>query len=119
MDVVRFLRTEFPELNIYPLELPLNSPDDSCVVDIQANNEALAGVFNLTVQVKVRDNHPAKAEATSIKIRKALENKTNFMLGDVQVVMVKSQNPVPLGLGKDLNGKYLYSNNFRFKMNEE
>ncbi|MDA2738378.1 minor capsid protein [Bacillus cereus group sp. Bc015] len=118
IDVVRFLRTEFPELNIYPLEYPLNSPINSNKVEIQANTEAKAGLFPLVVQIKVKDDHPAKAEATSYEFRNLLENKTNFMIGNVQIVMVKSQNPVPLYIGKDPSGGYLYSNNFRFMVNE-
>lgn len=118
IDVIRFLRKEFPDLNIYPLEYPVDSPDNSCVVEIQGNTEAIAGVFPIIVQIKVRDIHPAIAEETSYKFRTLLENKTNFQLGGVQVIMVKSQNPIPLSMGKDVNGKYLYSNNFRFTINE-
>lgn len=118
IDVVRFLRTEFPELNIYPIEYPLNSPVNSCLVDIQGNGVAKAGVFTAIVQIKVRDDHPSKAEATSYQFRNLLEKKTNFMLGGVQVVMVQSQNPIPLYMGKDGDGYYLYSNNFRFMINE-
>lgn len=118
IDVVKFLRTEFPKLNIYPLEYPLNSPINSVKVEIQANTEAKAGVFPLIVQLKVKDDHPSKAEAVSNEFKKLLEEKTDFEIGGVQIVMVKSQNPVPLYMGKDLSGGYLYSNNFRFVINE-
>jgi hypothetical protein len=118
IETVRFLRNEYPELNIYPIEYPLNSPVNSCIVEMQSNTEMVANMFPITVQVKVRDDHPSKAEVTSFKLRKLLENKTNFMIGSVQVVMVKSQNPVPLYMGKDIDGHYLYSNNFRFMINE-
>lgn len=118
IEVVKFLRTEFPELAIYPLEYPLDSPDNCVVVDMQGTTEAKAGVFPVIVQIKVRDTHPSKAEIVSYKFRELLENKTNFTIGNVQVIFVKSQNPVPLAMGRDANGKYLYSNNFRFMMNE-
>lgn len=118
IDVVRFLRNEFPELNIYPIEYPLNSPVNSNKVEIQANTEIKADTYPLNVQIKVRDNHPSSAEETCFKFRNLLENKTNFELGSVQVVMAKSQNPVPLYMGKDFDGSYLYSNNFRFMINE-
>jgi hypothetical protein len=118
IEIVRFLRTEFPEKNIFPIEYPLNSPVNSCRVEMQSNSEMIAETFPLTVQVKVRDDHPSKAEATSFELRNLLENKTNFMIGGVQVVFVKSQNPVPLYMGKDIDGHYLYSNNFRFMINE-
>lgn len=118
IEVVKFLRTEFPDLNLYPIEYPLNSPDNACIVEMQSNTEIKADMFPLNVQVKVRDTHPSLAEGISFRLRDLLENKTNFMISGVQVVMVKSQNPVPLYMGKDQNGNYLYSNNFRFMINE-
>lgn len=118
IEVVRFLRTAFSDLTFYPIEFPLNSPTKANLVEIDGNTELKAGVYPAIVQIKVRDEHPAYAEATSLLIRQALEEKTNFMIGDVQVVLVKSQNPLPLSLGKDAKGRYLYSNNFRFIINE-
>ncbi|MHC5291075.1 phage tail terminator protein [Bacillus licheniformis] len=118
IDVVRFFRAEFPDHNIYPLEYPLKAPVDAIKVEIQANTEEKAGVYPIIVQLKVRDEHPELAESTSFAFRKVLENKTNFNIGAVQVVLVKSQNPLPLPMGKDANGNYLYSNNFRFVINE-
>lgn len=118
IDIVKMLESELPELNVYPLEYPLNSPIEGVIVDMNSNNAATAGVFNLNVQFKVRESHPSLGESTSYKIRNLLENKTDFPLGDLQVIMVKSQNPVPLYVGKDSDSNYLYSNNFNFKMNE-
>lgn len=118
IDLVRLLRNELPDLNIYPIEYPLNSPVNSVLITTSSTIEAKADVFPLVVTLRVRDNHPSKAEATSYKLRELFENKTDFMLGSVQVILVKSQNPVPLYLGKDTTGNYLYSNNFRFMINE-
>lgn len=118
IDVVRFLRQEFPDLSINPIEIPLTAPASSCVVTVQGNTEARAGMYPIIVQIKVRDEHPAYSEATSYRFKELLENKTNFEIGGVQVVLVKSQNPVPLYMGKDEKGRYLYSNNFRFVINE-
>ncbi|MGG0487254.1 minor capsid protein [Priestia aryabhattai] len=118
IDVVHLLKTEIPELNVYPLEFPLKSPTSSVVVDMSGNATVKAGVFPINVQIKVREDHPTKGETTSFNIRKLLENKTNFPLGDTQVVLVKSVNPVPLYMGKDTESRYLYSNNFTFTINE-
>jgi hypothetical protein len=118
IEVVRFLRQEFPDLSIYPIEVPLNAPVGASMVTVQGTTEAKAGMFPMIVQIKVRDEHPALSEATSYKFKELLENKTNFNIGSVQVVLIKSQNPAPLYLGKDEKGRYLYSNNFRFVINE-
>jgi hypothetical protein len=118
IDVVHLLKAELPELNVYPLEHPLKSPTSSVVVDWSPNDIAIAGVFDIDVQIKVREDHPTKAEQTSYKIRRFLENKTNFPLGSTQVVLVKSFTPVPIFVGKDTEGRYLYSNTYKFKLNE-
>lgn len=118
IEIIDFLKKEFPSLNFYPLEYPLNSPSGAVIVEMNANIEVRAGMFPLNVQMKVREDHPSKAEQVSFLLRNILENKTNFMIGKVQIVMVKSQNPVPLYMGKDTSGNFLYSNNFRFIVNE-
>lgn len=118
IEITRFFRKEFPDLNIYPIEYPLNSPVDSVIVNADSNTQITAGMFPAIVQVKVRDDHPSKAEETSYRFKNLLENKTNFYIGSVQIVLVKSQNPLPLYVGKDEKGQYLYSNNFRFLINE-
>lgn len=119
IDVVRMIKAEVPNLvNVYPLEYPLDSPTESILVDMNGNNPSIAGVFTLNIQIRVRATHPTRGEELSYQIRNVLENKTNFTLGNLQVIMVKSQNPVPLFLGKDESDSYLYSNNFQFRMNE-
>lgn len=118
IDVVRLIKSELPELNVYPLEYPLKSPTNAVLVDMTGSNPAKADVFTVNIQFKVRDTHPTKGESISFQIRDVLEHKTDFQLGDVQVIMVQSQNPVPLYMGKDNDGNYLYSNNFKFMMNE-
>jgi len=118
IDLVNVIEKELPELNVYPLEYPISSPTEAVLVDMDSTNPAMSGVFTMNVQFKVREKHPSLGEATSYKIRNVLEHKTNFALGQLQVIMVQSQNPVPLYMGKDTDGSYLYSNNFRFLMNE-
>ena len=118
IELVRFMRAEFPELNIYPIEYPVDAPESSVLIDVRSNNSATAGLYGVNVQFKVRDTHPSKAEETSYRIKKFLEQKTNFQIDTVQVVLVQSTNPVPLYVGRDTTGLYLFSNNFKFTLNE-
>jgi len=118
IDVVRFLKEELPELNIYPLEFPLKSPNNSVVVDMTGNQSPVAGLFPINVQIKVREDHPTKAENVCYEIRNLLGNTRGISLGTTQVVLIQAVNPVPLYMGKDTESRYLYSNNFRFMINE-
>jgi hypothetical protein len=118
IDVVRLLRTEFPDEHISPIEFPLTAPVAAITVDFSSSTSSLASVFNAEVSIIVRDEHPSLAEATSQKFRKFLDKKTNYILGDSQVVMSSAQNPIPLFIGKDDNDGYLYSNNFTLIINE-
>lgn len=118
IDVVRLLKTIVPTSIVYPLEFPVDSPDTSISVDITGSYPRSKDVYFIMVQVKVRDTHPANAETTSLQIRSALQEMTDFTLGGVQVIYVEPATPFPLFMGKDGNGNYLYSTNYRFMINE-
>lgn len=118
IDLVKLLKANITGTAFYPLEFPLNSPIDSCVVDVFGTGTVTAGNFNMNVQVKVRAEHPATAEVVCNEINEFLDKKTNYSLGTMQVVMSETNNRIPLPMGKDSNGNYLYSMNFRFIINE-
>lgn len=118
IEVVRLLKTSIPDVHFFPLEFPLSSHVDSACVSVSSGSRSVAKVFTINVQVKVRGEHPITAEEHSQKIIDFLEKKTDFNLGNVQVILSESQNSVPLFLGKDGEGRYLYSNNFKFMCNQ-
>jgi Bacteriophage minor capsid protein len=118
IDIVRLIKSIVPNGVVYPLEFPVESPDTSISVDATASDPRGKNLYYITVQIKVRDTHPANAESTSLLIRSELEKMTNFTLGNAQVVFIEATTPFPIFIGKDGNGNYLYSTTFRFLINE-
>ncbi|HDR8302778.1 TPA: hypothetical protein QC153_002131 [Bacillus cereus] len=116
-DVTNLVKQGLTGYTVYPLEFPINSPVTSAYISLYSSSRSKAGVSPITVQIVVRDTHPSKSEATSFRLRDFLQNKTNFQLGQVQVIQAEAQS-FPLFLGKDASGNYLYSNNYKFILNE-
>ncbi|WP_242278583.1 minor capsid protein [Bacillus cereus group sp. BfR-BA-01313] len=116
-DVTNLVKQGLTGYTVFPLEFPINSPVTSAYISLYSSSRSKAGVSPITVQIVVRDTHPSKSEATSFKLRDFLQNKTNFQLGQVQVIQAEAMS-FPLFIGKDASGNYLYSNNFKFILNE-
>jgi hypothetical protein len=119
IDVVNLVKNIRPNDKVYPLEYPVDSPDLAIVVTVTNSSKATAGMYPLHVQVKVRSEHPSKAETTCLSIRTALEELRDIRVGNVQIVFIEPTNPFPIYIGKDGNANYLFSNNYRFIINEE
>jgi hypothetical protein len=118
LDVVKLLRTNLPKVTFYPLEFPIDSPDDAACIEVYGQGRASAGVANLQLDIRIRASHPASAEAIHNDITDFLDKKTNFILGDVQVVLVETTSPMPLYAGRDGSSRYLYSSNFTLITNK-
>lgn len=63
-------------------------------------------------QVVLRTKAPSAAEPLANTIYADLNGKSEFMLGGVRVVKCVADQSAPLYLGKDDNGRTLYSLNF-------
>jgi hypothetical protein len=118
LDSVKLLRTNLPNYTFYPLEFPIDSPDDAVCLDLYGQGRASAGVATLQLQIRTRSAHPATGEQMHKDIKAFLNKKTNFTLGDVQVVLAETSSPMPLYAGRDGSSRYLYSSNFTLIINE-
>jgi Bacteriophage minor capsid protein len=99
----------------FPLRFPSDSPDACSQVEITGGTAINGGVGRMNVQVISRDVHPANAEQLATNIRSYLNDKADFLISEnVQVVLVKPQNPVPLYIGTDKNQRHLFSMNYNF-----
>lgn len=118
IDLKHLFESAFPTLTVNVLEFPVEGVISAIAISMDSSSKPVADTYSVNVQVQIRDDHPMKCEKTSQDIRKYLQNKTNISLGSAQVVLIQPVNPVPLYLGKDGNGNYLYSNNYTFIINE-
>ncbi|MDF9638791.1 minor capsid protein [Bacillus cereus] len=116
IDLVNFLKANKVGGEIYPLAFPVNSPDACSTVLFVSGTPTRGGVGKVYVQIMTRDVHPAKAEKTANDFRSFLEKRTDFLLSDLQVIVIECQNFAPLYLGQDENNRHLFSLNYTFTM---
>lgn len=99
----------------FPLRFPSDSADASSQVEITGGTPVVGGVGQINVQIVTRDIHPSYAEQTSNNIRAYLNDKADFLISEnVQVVLIKASNPVPMYIGTDKNERHLFSMNYKF-----
>ena len=113
IEIVNLLE-EGLEGNFYPLVFSHKSPDASSQIITSSSTPIVGSVGRMNVQIITRDVHPSLAEAKANEIRSYLNDRTDFLLNDVQVVYVQSQNIVPLYIGTDENKRHLFSMNYNF-----
>lgn len=118
IDLVNYLKNEKVGGVIYPLSFPVNSPDACSTVNFVSGTPTRGGVGKVYLQVMTRDVHPAKAEKASNDIRSFLEKRTDFLLSDMQVILVECQNFAPFYLGMDENNRHLFTLNYTLTMGE-
>ncbi|PEM65336.1 hypothetical protein CN613_25680 [Bacillus pseudomycoides] len=116
IDLVNYMKQEQVGGTIFPLSFPVNSPDACSTVNFVSGTPTRGGVGKVYLQVMTRDVHPAKAEKSSNDIRSFLEKRTDFLLSDIQVIMVECQNFAPLYLGTDENNRHLFTLNYTLTM---
>lgn len=91
-----------------------DSPDNAISFVITEGIDSRGSVDDLVVTVYVRSEHPEKAVSVCSSINSALNYKTNFYLGDTQIILIKSNTVVPVPLGVDENERYVFQ--LMFKM---
>lgn len=115
LEITNLIRNGISNVeSIYPLQFPKKSKDASSIVNVTSSSPINGGVGQASVQVITRDKHPANAEKTANEIRSFLEKRTDFFIGEVQIVLVQSENTFPLYIGTDDNERHLFSLNYKF-----
>jgi Bacteriophage minor capsid protein len=112
-DIATLLKDELG-IEVYPLTFPKTSGDACSTVEVTYGYPSNAGVSRCFVQIITRDVHPALAEETANRIRSFLDKRTDFYLGETQVIYVSCQTPIPLYIGVDDNQRHLFSVNYLF-----
>lgn len=110
LDIKRYLETQIP-YTYYPNAYPDSAPADCARVVVLPGGQADREVNRPSLQIVVRASHPATAENKAWEIQNLLQNKTNFTVGSVRVIVCRALS-APLYMGPDANGRVEYSLNF-------
>ena len=115
-DVNAYLRT-IPNLGglvFVGNEFATSSPDDCAYTRITPGYAPSEWTSKAqpSIQIVLRTKLASAAESRANAIHAALHRKEEFNLGETRVVKCLADQSAPLYLGKDENGRTLYSLNF-------
>lgn len=112
-DVIGFLKGLGVESPIYPYAFPASSPDEAVIVEVGDGFNSRGSVFDIVLTLTVRAGHPSRGEALSQDVINRLDGLTGQTVGDMDFILIKSQQVLPSYLGVDANGKHFHMNNFK------
>ncbi|MED4840397.1 minor capsid protein [Weizmannia sp. CD-2023] len=110
MDVLDLLEANFPMYTFVPNSFKKVSPDN-CIAIVLNGGRYSKQVGTPSIQFLVRNTKEELAERVAYELFDFFNYKTNFQLGNVQVVMSKGQQAAPLYTGTDESDRHIYSVN--------
>lgn len=115
-DVNAYLRTipNLGSLTFVGNDFQTTSPDDCAYVRITGGYAPSEWTPKAqpSFQIVLRTKLPSAAEPKANAIYADLHRKTEFYLGNTRIVKCLADQSAPLYLGKDENGRTMYSLNF-------
>lgn len=99
--------------DIYPIEFPAGAPKDAMLIELSDAFTSRGSVYDGTLSITVRAKHPERAEQLAMDVSKKLHNLTDKTVGDLQIIMLKSLNPLPAFVGRVKGNEYYYMVNFQ------
>ena len=110
MDVLDLLEEKFPAYTFVPNSFKRVSPDD-CIVVLINGGKYTKQVGTPSIQFLVRNTKEQLAEKIAYELFNFFNYRTNFKIGNVQVIMSKGQQAAPLYTGMDDSDRHIYSVN--------
>jgi len=112
-EVTAFLKGLGVTTPLYPYAFPASSPTEAMIVEVGQGANTRGSVIDITLTITVRAGHPSVGEKLGQEVINKLKDLTNQMVGDTQLIMIKSQQLMPSYLGQDVNNNHFYMLNFR------
>lgn len=103
-DFLTELGSGFP---VFLMRMP-DEPDNAMSIVFTEGLESRGSVDDLLLSVYVRAKHPEQAIQVTTLLNKELNYKTNFYIGDTQIILVKALTVVPTPLGLDENNRHVF-----------
>jgi len=113
LEIIKMIEQRGITTKIYPLAFPASSPDEAMIVETSQSFTNRGSVYEGTITITVKATHPSRAEQLSKDLNTSLHLLTDLDVGDMQIIMIKSLNPIPAFLGKGKGNEFYYMNNFQ------
>ncbi len=104
--VKRVLET-LTDVNLYINSFPADSSE--CVKFILSDSTNDRGLETLYIRFSAKANHPVNAERLLMGVRNKLDNRTDEVIGDYQIVLTVPETNSPRYEGIMESGQYMYS----------
>jgi hypothetical protein len=117
-DLKNYVETHIPYkyvMNMFHTE----TPDNCCVVILGSAGRSTRTIGSLQFQFIVRNADPELAEDIAFKLHQHFNNKSNYTIGDTQIVLSIGQQTVPLFTGTDESGRHIYSVNIQVTVDNQ
>lgn len=119
MGITEFKRY-FDTLNIcpvFPNEFTAHAPKNSAVVVASGTTDRRGEVDTIALTLIVRADKPDTAESRALTFTEQLDGKTDFIVGDTQVILAKAVHRLPMYIGTDSEGLFYYELEFSLLLN--
>lgn len=115
-DLIAFLAANVAA-TYYPNQFPAKGADSCAVVKLTGGGspDVIKGIKSPSFQILVRAVHPGEAEDKAVELFDFLDGNEFFDVGDVFVAYCRADQSSPVFIGKDENGRSIYSLNFTCK----
>jgi Bacteriophage minor capsid protein len=110
-DILDFLESQFP-YKFSPNNFK-NSKDDGVAVLFEGGSSG-KHVKSPVIQFLIRAKKESTCETMAFDLYEFFDYKTNFTIGEVQVIMSRGQQASPIYTGTDDNDRHIYSVNMIF-----
>lgn len=114
-DLVNFIKSEFG-YDCYPNEFPRNRGATMVSALINSGGTTNRNISSPYIQFLVKANHPSEAEDVAFSIFQNLNYRTNFKIGNSEIIQCLSLNASPIYVGKVDETSFGYSLNFQITL---
>lgn len=112
-DIINFIKGLGVTTPIYPLGFPASSPVEAMMVELGQGASYRGSVADITLTITGRAKHPQRSEKASQEVMDKLHLLTDQTVGDKQIILIKSQQIMPMFVGRDAEDNHYYMTNFK------
>ncbi|MGE6629609.1 hypothetical protein [Bacillus sp. NPDC077027] len=98
---------------VYPLAFPADAPNRAYMLETGQGFGSRGSVNDVVWTVTMKAEHPNQSESMGKRLIDLLDRKTDLLLGENQIIYIKSQQLIPDFLGKSSEGSYYHMVNFK------
>jgi len=93
---------------VYPLAFPADAPNRAYMLETGQGFGSKGSVNDVVWTFTMKAEHPSQSERMGKVLIDLLDKKTDLLIGEKQIIFIKSQHFIPDFLGKSPEGSYYH-----------